>query len=362
MADGKGKPLLADNADAYGTDGAPTYVLANFGGPRNSAEVYPFLRELLTDPDVIKTPLPRCCHNCLFGSIAWCRSKVKVKEYAAMGFDGGGSPLFGVTERMAAALRAKTGLDILTFHRYNPDTHAAFFKCVNALPAGSRVECITLFPHYSCATVGSIEGIFAKRIDKGIRVRVMRSYHVEPGYIRGMAATVLRRLADIPAENGPVHLIFSAHGLPKKMIDDGDPYKAENEATYAAIMALIRDDHPAAAARIGGSTLCFQSRLGWAEWIKPYTIDVVNGVDPEGDVKDYLFVPIAFTMDHLETLSEIEHDYMSVIREKGLRAHRADAMNLDEEWTDTLARYFLDLADGAGAKGGAPHAVESSHA
>ena len=86
-----------------------------------------------------------------------------------MGFEGGGSPLHPVTERMAAALRAETGLDILTFHRYNPDTHAAFFEAVNA--RAKPVECVTLFPHYSKATVGSIEGIFAKRIDAGIPAR-----------------------------------------------------------------------------------------------------------------------------------------------------------------------------------------------
>jgi len=140
--------------------------MANFGGPRDSGEIVSFLRALLSDQDVIRTPFPRWFHRGMFGLIAWIRGTFKArKEYATMGEGKGGSPIVGTTEKLATAVRGHSGCEILTFHRYNPRTHAAFFKKIHEMDGVGNIRICTLFPQFSYSTVGSIARMFQERLD-----------------------------------------------------------------------------------------------------------------------------------------------------------------------------------------------------
>ena len=135
--------------------------MANFGGPRDSGEIVSFLCSLLGDQDVIRTPFPGWFHRGMFGLIAWYRGTFKArKEYATMGEGKGGSPIVGTTEKLAAAVRDHSGCEIVTFHRYNPRTHAAFFKKIHEMDGVGNIRICTLFPQFSYSTVGSLSRMF----------------------------------------------------------------------------------------------------------------------------------------------------------------------------------------------------------
>ena len=154
--------MLRSRQFRIGKKGTKTlYILANFGGPRDSEEIVSFLTALLGDQDVVRTPFPRWFHTCMFGLIAWCRGTFKArKEYASMGEQKGGSPIVDTTEKLAVALRDQSGCEIFTFHRYNPRTHDAFFKKIHEKDGVGNIRICTLFPQFSYSTVGSLSRIF----------------------------------------------------------------------------------------------------------------------------------------------------------------------------------------------------------
>src|SRR5690348_7491536 len=100
-------------------------IVTNFGGPRSLEEITPFLTELLTDEDVIRTPFPRFFERWFFKKVARSRAAKVAHDYAQI---GGKSPIFEDTEAIAQTIRAQTQLPVLTFHRYLPATHADFFS------------------------------------------------------------------------------------------------------------------------------------------------------------------------------------------------------------------------------------------
>ena len=98
------------------------YIIANFGGPRNKDEIYPFLRDLLCDQDVIRTPFPKIIHRAIFSLIAYYRSFYKIREYDLI---GGKSPIYEQTETLITQIKEHTNMEIFSFHRYNTNNHNA---------------------------------------------------------------------------------------------------------------------------------------------------------------------------------------------------------------------------------------------
>jgi ferrochelatase len=126
----------------------------------------------------------------------------------------------------------------------------------------------------------------------------------------------------------PVRLLFSAHGLPQKVVDGGDPYQAQVEATAAAV-----------AARLGGGwdwTVCYQSRVGPLKWLGPSTLEAIETAAKEG--VGVVISPIAFVSEHLETLVELDHDYAEAARALGVAAYvRAPALGVEAGFIEALA-------------------------
>ena len=115
-----------------------------------------------------------------------------------------------------------------------------------------------------------------------------------------------------------IELLFSAHGLPQKIVDGGDPYERQIRATYDAVRAQLGWPH---------TTLCYQSRVGPLEWLRPYTQDVIRDKAAAG-VKQVLVYPIAFVSDHVETLFELGITYAELARAQGVAHYRvAPALN-----------------------------------
>jgi protoporphyrin/coproporphyrin ferrochelatase len=302
-------------------------LLVNFGGPRDLKELFPFLKELLTDRDVIDSSLPPFLHRLFFTYIAKKRAKKVVPDYLLI---GGKSPLFEDTEAVAEALKGSLYSKPLIFHRYLPATHNRFIKEIHAEET-DQIIVFPLFPQFSYATTGSIARFFSTRLSPSSvqKMKWVKSYPTHPAYVSCMQKLIREFFTASHLKEEETILFFSPHGLPQRFIDRGDPYEGECRSSFQEIAKAF----PRALCKLG-----FQSKFGRGEWIRPYTEECCKEIlNWHLGYQQVLFVPLSFTSDHIETLFEVEYQYMPLIRERGLRAFRLPALNRDSTWIEAIA-------------------------
>ena len=306
-------------------------LLINFGGPRSLDEVPVFLNELLTDGDVIRTPLPKFFQDLLFSSIAKKRSHKIAEDYAHI---GGKSPIYEDTEWVASMLR-EMGYNILTFHRYLPQTHAEFLDRANDFIDEDTVV-FPLFPQFSYATTGSIARWMQKNLcrRKSRAMRWVKSYSEHKSFIGCFVRVIHDFMKTQNLIEQDTLLFFSPHGLPVSYVFQGDTYKKECERSCYQIMNAF----PQAA-----SVIAYQSQFGKSEWIRPYTSEVAEAIgDWNQSRQNVLFIPLSFTSDHIETLFEVEQQYLPSVKKAGLQAYRCPAFNRRQDWVEAISTIIQD--------------------
>jgi ferrochelatase len=301
-------------------------LLVNFGGPRNLNEVEEFLKELLFDQDVIQTGLPKLLHRFIFSRVAKKRAPNTSEDYEQI---GGASPIYKDTEALASILREKLNIDIITFHRYLPKTHK---ETIDKIKNGAFDDILVfpLFPQFTYATTGSVARFFSKYLPKKHlqKFRWIKSYASNPFFINAYANCIEDFLNENNLKKEETLLLFSAHGVPKKYIDKGDPYEKECLDSFRLVMKKLNSLQ---------GMLIFQSKFGKGEWLRPYTIDVSNEIKNYlGNNKAVAIVPISFTSDHIETLFEVEEQYIHPIKEANVEAYRVPALNLRIDWVESI--------------------------
>lgn len=303
------------------------YVLVNFGGPRDLDEVESFLKTLLCDQDVVRTPFPQIIHNLLFKRIAKKRSQKVSRDYKEI---GGCSPIYEDTQAVCAALQKVLKGPCLTFHRYLPKTHKAFISKIQQLNCIDEWVVFPFFPQFTYATTGSIARFFAKNLSQEIcsKMRWIKSYPDHPRFLSVWKSLIQEEIKRYSLKENEVILLFSAHGIPHKFREQGDLYYDECQRTFRG----IAKEFPKALCR-----LCFQSKFGPGAWLKPYTEDQCKIIKNwSRERRNVFFVPISFTSDHIETLFEIEKEYLPIIKENGLKAYRVPAMNRRQDWIEAI--------------------------
>jgi len=297
-------------------------LIVNFGGPRTLDEVEPFLRELLTDQEVVRTSWPPLIHRVLFGRIAKKRARKVAPDYKKI---GGRSPIFFDTEAIAKKLRGLIDTPIFTFHRYLPATHNDFIEEFSQ-DGWEEITIFPLFPQFTYATSGSVAHWFDRHLPQKIttKMRWIKSYADHPAFINAYRRQVQEFLEKHQLPEEKVFFLFTAHGIPKEFVEKGDVYQSECERSFQELMRCFPG---------GVGKLAYQSKFGPGEWLRPYTIDLSNEIKKwcEGR-KHVLFIPIAFTSDHIETLFEIENEYLPPVRAQGFSAYRLPALNLCPNW------------------------------
>lgn len=317
----------------------PTGVLLmNLGGPDTVADVEPFLINLFSDREIIELPGGRLLQPLYARLIAPRRAPEVRHNYERI---GGGSPQLRLTRAQAAALEARlnrsNGRCVRTFiamRYWHPTTEEALEQMDAAGVA--RIITLTMYPHYSCATTGSSESELRRRLNtprwrNRFRVDRIVAYFDEPLYIEALADTVRRGLDTWPPDRrDQVVLLFSAHGLPKKFVDRGDPYVHHTEITRNLVLSRLNVPNR--------HELAFQSRTGPVEWIGPGTEEVIEALGREG-VRDLLVIPISFVSDHIETLYEVDMLFAEVARAAGITTYRrTEALNTHPLFIEALAR------------------------
>lgn len=315
-------------------------VLFNLGGPDSLDAVEPFLFNLFADPDIFRLPLGFLTQKWFARFISRRRAPEARHNYAAI---GGKSPLLDNTrhqaEALANALRTNGEYDVFVCMRY---WHPLSDAVVAELKQGGYEELVLLplYPQYSDTTTGSSLNDFNRacaRAQYRPRVKIVREWYRQNDYQRAIVECIQAEAKKLPdAVPERIELLFSAHGLPKKLVERGDPYESQIRATYEALRARLGWPH---------TTLCYQSRVGPLEWLRPYTEEVIRQKAVAG-VKQMLVYPIAFVSDHIETLYELGMQYADLARESGIAHYRVvPALNAHP----LLIRALTDLVRNAGS-------------
>lgn len=285
---------------------ATAVVLVNLGGPAHPQEVAPFLRELLSDPAISPYPLGPL-QPLLARWIARRRAATVQALYERI---GGGSPIQALTQRQAQALekalRDHPGIPpclVRVAMRYGPPSLPDVLT--ELLQQGiRRWILLPLYPQYSITTTGSTYQAVASwmarqgQTDGLSMIRILR-FHQHPGYLSALAETIREGIQAAPGpDNDPLHMVFSAHGVPLRKVQQGDPYPREVEETIQAVTTLLGN-------LPGPVYLGYQSRVGPLPWTGPSTEAVLETISKKGG-RRVLLIPVSFVSDHLETLYEMD--------------------------------------------------------
>jgi ferrochelatase len=285
-------------------------VLFNLGGPDSLPSVRPFLFNLFRDPAIIA--LPFGLRHLVAALISWRRAPIAQEIYRQI---GGGSPLLPETKIQAESLQAALQSlahevkVVISMRYWHPFSRQAADELAAFRP--DHVVLLPLYPQYSTTTSGSSLKDWAQSARRaGLKapVSAICCYPRESGWVMAQADLLRAALRDI-GEGKDLRILFSAHGLPKKIVDGGDPYQIQVEMGAASIMAALGQDGL-------DWGVCYQSRVGPLEWIGPSTESEIERAGREG--KGLIIVPIAFVSEHSETLVELDIEYAHLAAHSGV--------------------------------------------
>jgi ferrochelatase len=306
-------------------------ILLNLGGPEKLADVRPFLYNLFSDRQII-----RLGPSFLQKPIAWWIAKRRAPT--SRGYYeqiGGGSPLNRITQEQCHELESVLSKDgdykVFMAMRYWPPYADEILAKIRG--AGiSKIVALTLYPHYSIATTGSsITDLHAaaQDMDGSFEIVEIDAWPEQPRYIKCLVDRITAGLQESP-ENTEV--VYSAHSLPVKFIDEGDPYVDHLKKSICAIEEKTG---------VKGH-LCFQSRSGPVEWLAPSTPEMIEQLAKTG-CKRILMVPISFVSDHVETLCEIDIQYRELVENQGMQFARTPSLNTDPGFIKALADLVTEV-------------------
>lgn len=306
-------------------------LLLNFGGPWTLSDVKPFLYRLFANKSVL-VGIPSPLRQLLAFTIAQVKGPSSIKSYQSI---GGGSPQLKWTATQAEGLR---GLNRNNEVRIEIGMRSAAPTIQTALErlkiwGADKVVLLPLFPHYSTTTTGTcFEEVqeSLNRLDWSPQITEVTKWPDHPAYIDLLRLSMNEAIgrATSMRNGGPesVHVLFSAHSLPMKIVERGDPYPEDVERTVRAVSRGLTVPW----------SLAFQSRNGKMPWLQPYLEDELKRLGREG-VRKVVVVPISFVSDHIETLFELDQLYMDVAREHGItQYHRARCFNGDPQFSRVL--------------------------
>lgn len=305
-------------------------LLANLGTP--DAPTVPairrYLREFLSDPRVVE--LPRLLWwPILYGFILPLRPHRLAHAYGSI-WGTEGSPLLTISRAQCAGLQQRLGDEIpvaLGMRYGTPGIDAALSELEQR--GARRILVLPLYPQYSATTTATVfDAVFARmRQTRWVpELRLINSYHDEPDIVAALAASVREHWAQHGRGH---HLLLSFHSIPQRYLELGDPYYCFCQKTarlLAQALALPEDSW----------SVSFQSRVGRAKWLSPYTDEAVEKLARSGTRTLDVICP-GFSADCLETLEEVALRYGEQFRAAGGEALRyIPALNARGDHLDAL--------------------------
>ena len=313
-------------------------LLLNFGGPWTITDVKPFLYRLFANPRVL-VGVPTPLRQMLAFTIAQIKGPSSVKSYRKI---GGGSPQLKWTAIQAEGLRQLLQSEFLRVEIGMRSAEPSIETALRQLKfwGAEQLLLLPLFPQYSTTTTGTcfdeVERVLAK-LNWQPSVQQITSWPDRPDYAALLSRLIDETIAEAEAERGnatdPIHVLFSAHSLPMKIVERGDRYPQDVDSTVAAVAQNLI--HP--------WSLAFQSRNGKMPWLQPYLEDELKRLGKEG-IRRVVVVPVSFVSDHIETLFELDLLYAGTAREHGItHYYRAGCFNGDPEFPRVLRSIVAEV-------------------
>jgi len=323
----------------HGTPPKTGVLLINLGTPEAPTRpaVRTYLEEFLSDPRVVEISRP-VWWLILHAFVLTTRPKASAQRYAQV-WTKEGSPLKVHTERQTTLLRGYLGerikapLVVDYAMRYGAPSISEKLKAFEAQHC-QRVLLVPLYPQFAASTTATaFDAAYATW--RGMRdqpaVRTVRSFHDHAGYVAALAQNIRDHWT---AHGRPDKLLMSFHGAPRFTLDRGDPYHCECQKTgrlLAAALQLTADQFE----------LTFQSRFGRAEWLRPYTADVLEALGRQKTGRVDVVCP-GFVSDCLETLEEIAIEGRAIfLKAGGGKYHYIPCLNERDDWMRALTDIVL---------------------
>jgi ferrochelatase len=250
---------------------------------------------------------------------------------------GGRSPILEHTRAQAvrlghALLDAGSPLPVYIGMRH---WHPYIREALDAMRADGieRAVGLVMAPHQSRMSVGA----YFQRVDEaaeGIEIHRIESWHLLPEYLATVESRIRESLETFPADSRDgVHILFTAHSLPERIVAEGDPYVAQLAATVAALETRFADN---------ASSFAYQSAAMTPDpWLGPDAGEVLNSIAASGGSR-VLMAPIGFTSEHVEILYDIDIEYADLARRLGIELRRIRMMNDDSHMMTGLARRVVE--------------------
>lgn len=316
-------------------------VLFNLGGPDSLSSVKKFLFNLFYDRAIINLPNP--LRFIIAKIISIIRNKKSQKIYSLI---GNKSPIlqetesqkFAITEKLKQVLDDDFKIFITMRHSY-PNSEGTV-KGINDYNP-SEIILLPLYPQFSSTTTGSSIKDFIYYFQKNmysnsnIPIKTICCYPIDDQFIKSHLSLIKRSLKKL--KNKKIfRILFSAHGLPTKIIKVGDPYQWQIERTVENLVYKLDIDNL-------DYKITYQSRVGPIEWLKPNTEDEIEIAGKEK--KSIIIVPIAFVSEHVETLVELDIEYRKIADKHKIEYIRTPALGINRLFINSLTKMVSNLVD-----------------
>ncbi|MGH1456308.1 MAG: ferrochelatase [Alphaproteobacteria bacterium] len=313
-------------------------VLFNLGGPDGKESIEPFLMNFFMDKNIIAAPKP--VRYLLAKYISYKRSRREAGDsYAII---GDRSPLLKNTNAQRDALEKvlndgenENTYKVFTCMRYWNPMAEEVVKDVKDWGA-EKILLLPMYPQFSTTTTWSSLGVWNDACAaEGVKTEtsMVCCYPENDGFIEASAQNILIEWQKAK-KHDKVRILFSAHGLPEKIVEGGDPYQWQCEQTAAKIAARVQEE-------LGDEMpewkICYQSRVGRLKWITPSTEDMIEQSVDDGYA--LIIYPHAFTQEHVETLVELDVEYRELAEKHIKRGYyRAQTVGTHPVFIDGLAK------------------------
>lgn len=302
-------------------------MLLAMGGPRTTSDVCRYLYNVFSDRMLIRLPGGAVFQQPFARIVSMLRCKSVARNYARI---GGGSPMLHWTQAQARLIEAELkeiipGVRCDVAMRYT-DPSIADAICEAHRAGAHRLVFLPMYPQYCIATTGSNIAEIKRTLRDFPEITpvYINDFHDHPAYI-----DVLRKYIICNVREDEL-LVFTAHAVPQRLVDEGDPYVDQVRRT-AELAANGRE-----------YVVTFQSRTGPVRWVGPDTLDEIPRlVNDEG--RKLFLIPVSFVCDHIETLFELDIDLRERLGEQVMsRVRRMPMFNDDPAFAKALAQIVID--------------------
>jgi ferrochelatase len=324
-------------------------VLFNLGGPDSPKSIKPFLFNLFNDRAIISLPQPF-----RFLLAKFISSKREKKAQAIYSQIGGKSPLLEFTLEQAHALEKELSFagnfkTFIAMRYWKPFAEDAIADIQKYNP--DKIILLPLYPQFSSATSGSSIEDFAEKfkkkcssLNKKVSIKIVCCYPTEADFIKSHSLLIKQTIAKYHGNFSKLRFLFSAHGLPQKLINQGDPYVFQVEETTKKIIKNLAEICSISESDLDFQ-ICYQSKVGRLQWTSPSLDQEINRVSI--DKKIPVIIPVAFVSDHSETLVELDIDYKEAAKNLGVEDYlRVPSLNSDGHFIKSLADICKNVESG----------------